>query len=62
MAFSSSSQPGRVELPVSTAFPADGSYVAAVAVPQHLHPMIPRVSYDDVASPRLAAAIVQNQR
>ena len=40
---------GRVELPVSTAYAADGSYVAAVAVAQHLHPMIPRVSYDDVA-------------
>ncbi len=40
---------GKVELPVSTAFAADGSYVAAVAVPQHLHSMIARVSYDDVA-------------
>ena len=40
---------GTVELPVSTAFAADGSYVAAVAVPQHLHSMIERVSYDDVA-------------
>ena len=37
------------EWPVSTAFAADGSYVAAVTVPQHLHSMIPRVSYDDVA-------------
>ena len=41
--------PGLAELPVSTAFAADGSYVAAVAVPQHLHSMIIRVSYDDVA-------------
>jgi hypothetical protein len=40
---------GPVELPVSTAFAADGSYVAAVAVAQHLHPIIQRVSYDDVA-------------
>jgi hypothetical protein len=40
---------GILELPVSTAFAADGSYVAAVAVAQHLHAMIPRVSYDDVA-------------
>ena len=35
---------GRLELPVSTAFAADGSYVAAVAVAQHLHSMITRVS------------------
>ena len=40
---------GTVELPVSTAFAADGSYVAAVAVPQHLHSIITVVSYDDVA-------------
>ena len=40
---------GKVELPVSTTLAADGSYVAAVAVPQHLHSMIIRVSYDDVA-------------
>ena len=40
---------GILELPVSTAFAADGSYVAAVAVAQHLHSMIERVSYDDVA-------------
>ncbi len=40
---------GILELPVSTAFAADGSYVAAVAVPQHLHSMISEVSYDDVA-------------
>ena len=40
---------GKVELPVSTALAADGSYVAAVAVPQHLHSMIHAVSYDDVA-------------
>ena len=40
---------GIVELPVSSALAADGSYVAAVAVPQHLHSMIQRVSYDDVA-------------
>ena len=40
---------GIVELHVSTAFAADGSYVAAVAVAQHLHPMIARVSYYDVA-------------
>ncbi len=38
-----------VELPVSTAFAADGSHVAAVAVEQHLHSMIERVSYDDAA-------------
>ena len=29
--------------------PADGSHVAAVAVAQHLHSMIPLVSYNDVA-------------
>ena len=40
---------GIVELPVSTASAADGSYVAAVAVPQHLHSMIVRVNYDDAA-------------
>ena len=40
---------GQVELPVSTTSAADGSHVAAVAVAQHLHSMIPRVSYDDVA-------------
>ena len=37
------------ELPVSTAFAADGSHVAAVAVAQHLHSMITRVGYNDVA-------------
>ena len=41
--------PGMAELPVSTAFAADSSYVAAVAVAQHLHSMITRVSYNDVA-------------
>ena len=40
---------GRLELPVSTALAADGSYVAAVAVAQHLHSMIMPVNYDDVA-------------
>ncbi len=40
---------GKVELPVSTASAADCSYVAAVAVAQHLHSMITHVSYDDVA-------------
>jgi hypothetical protein len=41
--------PGKPELPVSSAFAADGSHVAAVAVAQHLHSMITRVSYNDVA-------------
>ncbi len=40
---------GKVELPVSTAFAADGSYVASVAVAQRLHSIIIRVSYNDVA-------------
>ena len=40
---------GDVELPISTALSADDSYVAAVAVAQHLHSMITQVSYDDVA-------------
>ena len=40
---------GIAELPVSTAFAADGSHVAAVAVAQHLHSMIKRVGYNDVA-------------
>jgi hypothetical protein len=40
---------GKVELPVSTASAANGSHVAAVAVAQHLHSMITRVSYNDVA-------------
>ena len=43
---------GTAELPVSTASAvtaADGSYVAAVAVAQHLHSMIQHVGYDDVA-------------
>ena len=37
------------EWPISTAFAADGSHVAAVAIAQHLHSMIQQVSYDDVA-------------
>jgi hypothetical protein len=40
---------GTIELPISSAFAADGSHVAAVAVAQHLHSMIVTVSYDDVA-------------
>ena len=40
---------GIVELPISTAIAADGSHVAAVAVAQHLHSMIKRVGYNDVA-------------
>jgi hypothetical protein len=40
---------GIAELPISTAFAADGSQVAAVAVAQHLHSMIMRVGYNDVA-------------
>ena len=39
---------GNVELPVSTALAADGSYVAAVAVAQHLHSI--SVKHDDAAS------------
>ncbi len=39
---------GILELLASTAFAADGSYVAAVALPQHLHSMIIPVSDDDV--------------
>ena len=52
---------GNVELPVSTALAADGSYVAAVAVAQHLHSMISAVSYDDVACTvkRDAAGVVE---
>ena len=55
---------GKVELPISSAFAADGSYVAAVAVPQHLQPMIERVSYDDVACTvkRDAAGVVELTR
>ena len=42
--------PGIVELPISITFPATkGSNVAAVAVSQNLHPMIPVVGYNDVA-------------
>ena len=40
---------GILELPISTASAADGSYVAAVAAAQHLHSMISAVNYDDVA-------------
>jgi hypothetical protein len=40
---------GKIELPISSAFAADGSHLAAVAVAQHLHSMIAAVSYDDVA-------------
>jgi hypothetical protein len=40
---------GIIELPICTAFAADGSHVAAVAVTQHLHSIIVFVSYDDVA-------------
>ena len=40
---------GMVKLPVFTAMAADGSHVAAVAVAQHLHSMITRVGYNDVA-------------
>ena len=40
---------GTAELPVSAALAADGSHVAAVAVAQHLHSMIQRVGYNDVA-------------
>ena len=40
---------GQLELPVSTAMAAHGSHVAAVAVAQHLHSMITRVGYNDVA-------------
>ncbi len=40
---------GKYELPVSAAFAADGSHVAAVAVAQHLHSMIIHVGYNDVA-------------
>ena len=40
---------GIAELPVSSAFAADGSYVAAVAVAQHLYSMITPVGYNDVA-------------
>ena len=40
---------GMVKLPVFTAFAADGSHVAAVAVAQHLHSMIIGVGYNDVA-------------
>ena len=52
---------GQLELPVSTAMAADGSQVAAVAVAQHLHSMIKRVSYNDVACTvkRDAAGIVE---
>jgi hypothetical protein len=38
-----------IELPICTAFAADASHVAAVAVAQHLHSMIATVNYDDVA-------------
>ena len=37
-----------VELPISTALAADGSYGAAVAVAQHLHSI--SVKHDDAAS------------
>ncbi len=40
---------GTIELPISSAWAADGSHVAAVAVAQHLHSIITTVSYDDVA-------------
>ena len=40
---------GILELPISTAFAANGSYVAAIAVAQHLHSIITAVSYNDVA-------------
>ena len=52
---------GTAELPVFPAFAADSSYVAAVAVAQHLHSMIHRVSYDDVACTvkRDAAGVVE---
>jgi hypothetical protein len=39
---------GTDELPISIASAADGSYVAAVAVAQHLHSMIAFVSHDEV--------------
>ena len=52
---------GILELPVFTAFAADGSHVAAVTVAQHLHSMIPTVGYDDVACTvkRDAAGIIE---
>ena len=55
---------GLFELPVSSASAADGSYVAAVAVPQHLHSMFQNVSYDDVACTvkRDAAGLVELTR
>ena len=40
---------GTIELPISFTSAADGSHVAAVAVAQHLHSMIKRVGYNDVA-------------
>jgi hypothetical protein len=40
---------GTAELPISTAFAADGAYVAAVAVAQRLHSIIITVGYNDVA-------------
>ena len=40
---------GMAELPICTAFAADGSHVGAVAVAQHLHSMITRLGYNDVA-------------
>ena len=40
--------PGTMELPISSAWAADGSHVATVAVAQHLHSMIAVVCYDDV--------------
>ena len=41
--------PGMIELPICTACATDGSHVAAVAVAQHLHSIITKLSYDDVA-------------
>ena len=50
---------GILELPVSTALAADGSYVAAVAVPQHLHSMLQQhiFRYEIGRTPDLKAAV-----